>query len=167
MAYVEWRKRKLGSVLAVVAVAFLATSSAQARVLADAVDSGIELQGGVGRAVLSLRGAALGSVDRGRITVTVRQGEPTILVQGYDWQRPSPDGGTIYGGRDMRFRVFRGAWRVVLNGTGIDTSAVGRGTVGLRGTEGRYSLGGGVFRLWPEEYETIRLGPADPGPRAE
>jgi hypothetical protein len=166
MAFVAWRKWKLGAVLAVVAVALLVTGSAQARVIADAVDSGIELQAGVGRAVLSLRGAALGSVDRGRITVTVRQGDPSILVQGYDWQRPSPDGGTIYGGRDMRFRVFRGAWRIVLNGTGIDTSAVGRGTVGLRGTEGLYSLGGGAFRAWPEEYESIRLGPANTGPRS-
>jgi hypothetical protein len=119
-------------------------------------DGGIELAKGSGRAVLTLRGAALGSLERGRITIAIRAGEPQVLVQGEDWQRRTADGVT-YGGRDIRFRIFRGAWRLVIQGGGISASAVGEGLVGLRGT-GRYSIDGASYKPWPAEYQTIKLG---------
>ena len=157
--------RLLPLLVATAVAAFLAAAPAQARLLAQSAEPGIELHGGTGRAVLSLRGAVLGSLDRGNITVTVRRGQPLVLVQGYEWHRPATNGGITYGGRDLRFRVFRGAWRVVLNGSGIDVSAVGRGIVGLRGT-GRFSLGGAAYQFWPVQYETIRLGPPNANARA-
>jgi hypothetical protein len=143
--------RPIALVLAVAALVASGTASAAAS------ESGIELAGGTGRAVLALEGAVLGSIDRGRITIEVRRGDPLVLVQGYEWQRDELDGGTTYGGRAMRFRVFRGAWRVTLQGSGIDASAVGPGTIGLRGS-GRYSLDGGEYHPWPEEYRVIVLG---------
>ena len=138
---------------AVVVAALVASGTTSAA----ASETGIELAGGSGRAVLALDGAVLGSIDRGRITIAVRRGEPLVLVQGYEWQREELDGDTTYGGRDMRFRVFRGAWRVTITGSGIDASAVGPGTIGLRGS-GRYSLDGGEYHPWPEEYDVIALG---------
>ena len=132
----------------------LATSSVA---LGAAADSGIELAGGSGRSVLTLRGAVLGTVDVGRIMVAIRAGDPQVIVQGEDWQRPTDDG-IIYGGRDLRFRIFRGSWKLVVNGTGINASAVGSGVVGLRG-EGRYSIDGAPYQAWPEEFDTIRLSP--------
>jgi hypothetical protein len=143
--------RPIALVLAVAALVASGTASAAAS------ESGIELAGGTGRAVLALEGAVLGSIDRGRITIEVRRGDPLVLVQGYEWQRDGLDGTTTYGGREMRFRVFRGAWRVTLQGSGIDASAVGPGTIGLRGS-GRYSLDGGEYHPWPEEYRVIVLG---------
>ena len=144
--------RPIAVLLAVAALVASGTASAAAS------ESGIELAGGTGRAVLALEGAVLGSIDRGRITIEVRRGDPLVLVQGYEWsQRDELDGTTTYGGRAMRFRVFRGAWRVTLQGSGIDTSAVGPGTIGLRGS-GRYSLDGGEYHPWPEEYRVIVLG---------
>lgn len=142
--------------LALLAVAAAAVLLAAPPAGARPADGGVELVHGAGRAVLILRGAALGSLDRGRITIVVQAGEPQVLVQGFQWQRRLPDG-VVYGGQDLRFRIFRGAWRVVIQGGGIDASAVGNGIVGLRG-EGRYSVNGSPYRLWPEEYRTIRLG---------
>jgi hypothetical protein len=118
-------------------------------------DGGIELAGGSGRSVLTLRGAVLGTIELGRITVSVRAGEPRVIVQGHEWQRET-NAGITYGGSDMRFRVFRGAWRVIIQGSGINASAVGDGTVRLRGT-GRYSIDGAPYTQWPSVFETIRL----------
>jgi hypothetical protein len=138
----------------IVAVLALATSGSAA---AAASESGIELADGEGRAVVALEGAVLGSFDRGRITIAERRGDPLVLVQGYEWVRESLDGETTYGGRNIRFRVFRGAWRVTIQGVDINVSAVGPGTIGLRGS-GRYSLDGGDYHPWPEEYRVFVLG---------
>jgi hypothetical protein len=142
------------SVAVVVVALALATSGSAA---AAASETGIELVDGTGRAVVALEGAVLGSFDRGRITIAVRRGDPLVFVQGYEWSREGLDGAITYGGSDIRFRVFRGAWRVTIRGTGINTSAVGPGTVGLRGS-GRYSLDGGDYHPWPEEYQVFVLG---------
>lgn len=143
--------RRLALVLAVAVLGTGGTASAAT------LDDGIELVGGSGRAVLTLQGAALGSLDRGRITINIRRGEPEVLVQGYEWLRSGLNGSVTYGGRDIRFRVFRGSWRVTLLGSGIDASAVGTGTIGLRGS-GRFSLDGGTYRPWPAAYRVIVLG---------
>lgn len=143
------------TIIPVLAVAATLASASSAWAVAS--DGGVELAGGSGRAVLSLRGASLGTLESGRITVTVRAGEPRIVVTGHEWQRKAKDGGTTYGGRDLRYRVFRGAWRLVIQGTGINASAVGGGIVGLRGT-GRYSIDGASYEPWPSVYQTIRLG---------
>ena len=146
--------------LAVAALAALALVPAAGATPID-LDNGVELVGGDGRAVLTLRGAVLGSLDRGAVTITARRGDPVLLVQGYERTRLAKDGGTTYVGRDIRFRVFRGTWRVVITGDGVAASAVGDGIVGLRG-DGRYSIGGGPYRGWPEKFDTFVLG--DPPP---
>ena len=121
--------------------------------------TGIELVDGSGRAVLHLRGALLGGLGRGQVTVVDladRQGTE-ISVRGYEWKQVVDARTTVYGGEGIRFRVFQGAWRVRIQGSGIGASAVGRGTVGLKG-RGRYSVSGGSYRSWPTLYQTIRLG---------
>ena len=143
--------RGRGILLIVLAISLAASPTAWGA----PADSGIELAGGSGRSVLTLRGAVLGEVELGRITVSVRAGEPRVIVQGYDWQRQT-EAGTMYGGNGIRFRVFRGAWRVIIQGSGINASAVGDGSVRLRGT-GRFSVDGGPYEAWPTEAETIRL----------
>ncbi|MCC6224005.1 MAG: hypothetical protein IT201_11020 [Thermoleophilia bacterium] len=120
--------------------------------------TGIELVGGSGLATLSLKGAALGTVARGVLTIRERSGsaEVEILVHGYDWERELSNGGMLYGGEGIRFRVFGGAWRLRVQGSGINVSAVGRGFAGLRGS-GRYSLAGGPYLRWTATYRTIEL----------
>jgi hypothetical protein len=149
-------RRPLVPLAALTAALALAVPGA---VAADTVGSGIELARGSGRAVLSLRGALLGGLEQGRITVTRIPGRqrPEIIVQGFEWQRLVDERTTVYGGDGIRFRVFRGAWRVRIHGVGINASAVGSGTVGLRGT-GLYPLAGGPYLPWPAEFATVRLG---------
>ena len=146
-------RRALILVLALVAALAVAAPASAVR-----SEAGIELVGGSGRVLLGMRGALLGGLARGRLAITTLPGRerPEILVQGYEWQRV--DGQTtVYGGEAIRFRVFRGAWRVRIAGSGINASAVGRGIVGLAG-RGRYSLAGAPYRPWPAEFQTIRLG---------
>ena len=142
-------------------ITLLALGLALAALLAAqaiAAQTGIELVGGTGRATLDLRGAVLGTLGRGRLSVMTLPGRdrPSVLVQGYTWTRVEGRS-TVYGGQNIRFRIFRGSWRVRLAGSGINASAVGRGIVGLAGT-GRYSLTGSDYRSWPARYQTIVLG---------
>ena len=144
----------------VLAATLVLAPAAAAAATANAVrgETGIELVSGNGLASLSLRGAVLGTVARGTVTIRVRPGPGTveIFVLGHEWTRELADGGTMYGGDGIRFRVFRGAWRVRVQGSRINVSAVGRGTVGIRGS-GRYSLAGGPYQRWPASYRTIEL----------
>jgi len=149
--------RRTALAVTIAALVALAALAAAGTASAAPADAGVELTGGSGKAVVALDGAVLGSLDRGRITVVTRRGDPLVLVQGYEWIRSGEDGSTVYGGHDMRFRVFRGAWRVTLQGGGIDASAVGTGSIGLRGN-GRYSIDGGAYRAWPDDYKVILLG---------
>ncbi len=144
---------------ALAATLLLASASAAAGTAAGAGgETGIELVSGAGLASLNLRGAVLGTIARGTVTIRARPGleEVEIFVLGHEWTRELADGATMYGGRGIRFRVFRGSWRVRVQGSGINVSAVGRGVVGLRG-RGRYSLAGRPYERWPTSYRAIRL----------
>ena len=141
--------------LAALVVALAAPSAALAR-----AEAGIELAGGSGRAVFVLRGALLGSLSDGRLTVRAAGRATQVSVQGYEWVRRGPTGEIVYGGSDLRFRVFRGSWRVSVQGLGIDASAAGRGVVLLRG-DGTYSLDGGPGKRWPDIQTAVRLGGDD------
>lgn len=151
--------RSLLAAGALAATLVLASASAAAgTALAAGGETGIELVSGAGLANLNLRGAVLGTIARGTVTIRARPGreEVEIFVLGHEWARELADGATMYGGRGIRFRVFRGSWRVRAQGSGINVSAVGRGVVGLRG-QGRYSLAGGPYERWPASYRAIIL----------
>jgi hypothetical protein len=140
------------------AVGFAGAGAASA-----SASTSIELLDGSGRAVLNLRGAVLGGFESGRITVTRHVGvdRVVVIVSGADWMEVVNERTTIYGGSEIRFRVFHGSWRVRIQGSGIDATAVGRGTVGLAG-RGQYSLAGKrPFLPWPVEYQTIKLALED------
>ena len=135
------------------------------RSLAGRPGTGIELVDGLGRASIKVQGAGLGSLEVGRIVITdfVRADGTEIAVWGADWQRRLNDRAVEYGGRDLRFRVFGGRWRVWIKGVGINASAVGRGTLALgpyskRGrSEGTYAIGGDEAVAWPTEWLKVRL----------
>lgn len=138
--------------LAALAAALAAPSAALAR-----AEAGIELSDGNGRVLFALRGALIGSLAEGRVTVRAAGRLTQVSVQGYEWVRRAVDGEVVYGGADLRYRIFRGGWRVVVQGLGIDASAAGRGLVVLRG-DGLLSIDGGPDRRWPDAQTTIRLG---------
>jgi hypothetical protein len=146
--------------LFVLVISLTAVSVASARFDRAFEDSDVELVEGDGRITATVRGAMIGSLQgTGTVTVTDLQDRVVtqilVLNETASWKL-DPDT-TVYAGENLRFRVFRGRWRVRIQGDGIFTSIVGNGTIGLVG-EGRYSLAGAPYRSWPEEWTTLRLG---------
>jgi hypothetical protein len=143
-------------------VAFAATTVAAAAPTAplrELEDTDLELVDGNGKVRVALRGALIGSVAKGSVTITDLPGgvETEVLVQGEEASWELDPGVTRYAGDDLRFRVFRGRWRVEMQGSGIFTSIVGAGSIGFSG-EGRYSLAGGPYHNWPSVWTTLKLG---------
>jgi hypothetical protein len=111
---------------------------------------------------LSISGAAIGQVNRGRITVLPGLG-PDPDITGADKQIDRADGSTVYIGTNLRFRAVGGTFRIRIFGTGIDVNAVGQGTVRLAGSTaalnpGRFSLNGGAWTPLPAEGATFTIG---------
>lgn len=110
-----------------------------------------------GRGLLSLtaRGGIIGRLDRGSVTVydltpddanqpAVFGDDLPILFVG--------ESGIRYSGAGLRFRITGGRYKIVVEGRGIDVSAVGKGTgwiVGDGDSPGLYSLEGDDCRKTP------------------
>jgi len=150
--------------LTVFVLALTAVAGAQAGLarFLTATTSQLSLRNGEGTVVIYARGAVIGSVDRGRITITDRPSgtDTDIVVTGEDVDKTieRSDRTTVYRGTEMRFRVFAGDWRVGITGEGIDLSAVADGTVTLKGEAGTYAIDGSSYRRWPQEFKSFRLG---------
>jgi len=153
-------RRPLLISLIVLVISLTAVSVASARAERGFDDSDIEYIEGTGRINATMRGALIGSVQgTGTVTVTDLPDRVTtrILVINETASWKLDEDTTVYAGKNLRFRIFRGKWRVKVQGDGIFVSIVGTGTLGFAG-EGRYSLAGAPYRPWPEEWTTLRLG---------
>jgi hypothetical protein len=111
---------------------------------------------------LTINGAAIGQVDRGRVTVLPGLG-PDPDVTGADKQIDRADGSTTYIGTNIRFRAVGGGLRVRISGSGIDINAVGQGTVRLVGAttvtnSGKFSLNSGPWTSLPDAGATFTIG---------
>jgi hypothetical protein len=111
---------------------------------------------------LSINGAAIGQVDRGRVVVLPGNG-PEPDVTGATRQIDRADGSTVYVGSGIRFRAVAGYFRVRIFGAGIDINAVGQGSVRLFGSSittgaGKYSLNGGGWTSLPSVATTLSIG---------
>ena len=73
------------------------------------------------------------------------------------------DAMTVYKGQKIRYRMVEGSYRLKLEGTGIELSAVGRGWVTFDGddrfeSDGMYSLNGTDFEPIPaDQTDRIKL----------
>jgi hypothetical protein len=142
----------------------------------------LSIEGGKGSVVLEIRGSVLGRLGNGTIIVVDRT--PTdpyaanvtgrrIIVQ----RRPTLTRLFIRG-QGLRFRMVGGGYRILIRGSGISLSAVGRGSVSLDGEPrypdddvGVYSLEGVDCSLEPQSCEAIpdepvrvRIGKPPVGP---
>jgi hypothetical protein len=131
---------------------------------------------GRGVVLLELRGVVLGRLASGTIRVTDQTPRDRFeeIVNGRvvepEYIGPRT---TLYRGQGLRFRMVGGRYRIVIRGSGIDVSAIGRGLVQLDGELGRlgeptglYSINDGVdcsleptlCTPLPEERESFTLG---------
>jgi hypothetical protein len=117
------------------------------------------------------RGSLWGQMDNGRLTVTdPTLGDGQIYVTGADRSHPVNENVTIYWGKDIRFRVTGGKYRLSFKGSGIDLSAVGVGTMTILGdfdslSPGRYAVDGKWFDV-PFVSRSVSFGvqPVTPNP---
>ena len=151
----------LAGLLLVPAAAYAVAQAAEGRLSVSEARGLVWLQG---------RGALIGRVDGGRVSVTdlspVDASEPVVFGCDLEELRGRA---MLCTGENLRFRLIGGSWRVVIIGRGVVVSAVGRGTVKLDGEgvwTGLYSTSGVDCRkadaacdLVPDELTTIVLGP--------
>jgi hypothetical protein len=121
----------------------------------------VDLRRGQGIAVFRARGAIFGALRRWsrlRIVDLPRGLETEISVDGAEEIKVINDRTTVYIGRDMLFRIEKGWWHARIQGRGIFAGAAVHGTLALRGTAGKYSIGDGDFRAWPNQRRVFHLG---------
>ncbi|MDQ3874398.1 MAG: hypothetical protein M3322_02440 [Actinomycetota bacterium] len=133
-------------------------------------DGTLSVRDGRGTVQIVARGSTIGSIDRGEVVAT--DGNPR------DDNYPALSGGRVTKlsgrvearrGKNIRFRLVGGFHRVKIVGSGIDLSAVGRGSVTLDGDErsgdtGEYSLNNQEFAPLPAEPTPLKLAPPPPPP---
>jgi hypothetical protein len=108
---------------------------------------------------LNITGTVIGQIDSG--TIIIDPGAQAV-VTGADTHKNSPyvDSAQIWTGTStdtssFKFRAAGGHYHILIYGSGVDLTAVGRGTVTLAGlpdtpgSDGRYSLNGGDFHSLP------------------
>lgn len=125
----------------------------------------LSVRTGRGEIVLQVRGAVIGRMNAGKLTLTDNapydEQEPDVTGRLRSRPRQLTDATTVYQGRQIRFRVMDGLYRLKINGTGINLSAVGHGWAILQGdvrydNPGMYSLNGEPYEQIPYE-RTQRL----------
>lgn len=137
----------------------------------------LSVERGRGVVMLDLRGSVLGRLASGSLRVTDHtpfdRYNPLVVGRKLTQERVGPRT-VVYRGQGLRFRMLGGGYRIVARGSGIDLSAVGRGSVLLDGEPrfvgddvGVYSLDGVDCGDEPElclqlpfEPERFVLGPA-------
>jgi hypothetical protein len=160
-------------------VALLVPVSASASPEASS-DGTLSVRNGDGRlSLVNFRGAFIGRVEDGRLTIIEPRGGTceSQLVWAWDTllERTLPGGelgegrlACIYTGLEIRFRLVGWNNEVRLRGMNIAASIVGRGTAVLEGDggffDGMYSLNGDLFRSLPDLPARLVLGvpPATP-----
>jgi hypothetical protein len=125
----------------------------------------VSVRTGRGEIVLQVRGAVIGRMTAGKLTLTddapYDEQAPDVRGRLRGHPRQLSDATTVYQGRQIRFRVMDGSYRLKIDGTGINLSAVGHGWVVLQGdvryeNPGTYSLNGQPYEQIPYE-RTQRL----------
>ncbi|HEY7602699.1 MAG TPA: hypothetical protein VH760_00460 [Gaiellaceae bacterium] len=135
-------------------------------------DGTLVVDNGNGRVMVRARGGILGRFDNGNVVISdldVSDGR-VPFVYGAETISFLGNGRIQYSGDDIRFRMIGGLYRVDIRATGVDVSAVGRGTAVLDATgftdfPGRFSLDGGPLRSLPGHATSYSLGqaPGSPG----
>jgi hypothetical protein len=132
----------------------------------------LSVEGGHGKVVVQAKGAILGRLASGSVIVFDLTPNDAFdpYVSGDDYVNLVGETGIQYGGRNLRFRLIGGSYRVVVKGTGIDLSVVANGFAVLEGDPddpGVYSVDGADCRNatgatackpLPDKAKSVKLG---------
>jgi len=133
-------------------------------------DGTLSVRDGRGMVQFVARGTVIGRVDVGEVIAIDRNpfddNEP-IIRGGRVPRGEQSETTTTRVGRNIRFRLTGGAYRLKIRGLGVDLAAVGKGSVTLNGDErfadtGLFSLNGGEFIPVPYERTTLQLATPPP-----
>jgi hypothetical protein len=120
-------------------------------------DGTLVVRNGTGYVSIWGRGVIVGRFDRGTLIITdpVADDGPPASVVGADHFHDLPGTKALWQGSDVTFKMIGGTYRIRFRGTGLDASAVGKGSVWLNGDgarDGRFSLDGGPFISLPDIF---------------
>ena len=138
--------------LALLACAAIAAAAIAGTAGAAATNGTLSVEQGKGTVTIEIRGSVLGRLANGTVRVTDLTPRdrfyPVVLGRKLIITRSGPKTIT-YKGQSLRFRMLGGRSKIVVKGSGISVSAVGRGFVTLDGDRrfpdddaGFYSLDG-------------------------
>jgi hypothetical protein len=131
-------------------------------------DGTLSVRNGAGLVKLNFTGSAVGRIAQGKLIATdplVDDGEG-VVVWGCDTKKSDPVAGTtLCTGDNIRFRAIGGKYRLVVRGSGMALSVVGRGTGILDGSgedpnvlrDGVYSLNDQPYRSLPNDAKLFDL----------
>lgn len=142
---------------------------------ATAGDGSLAVRDGRGKVTLIVRGSLIGRYGNGSLTIEELSPDASVpVVRGYERVKWSRNGNTrTYTGKDVRFRLIGGRYRVQFNGKALYFSLVGKGRVMLDGNgsmanrifyDGFYSLNGLDEESLPDDPTWLVLGPTPPPP---
>jgi hypothetical protein len=122
----------------------------------------LSVEDGRGKVSLEARGGVIGRVAAGTVTIYDLTPEDVNDPVVFGDDRPVRFVGSTgiqYGGTALRFRISGGRWRIIVQGRGIDLSAVGKGAGTIRSDgeagPGIYSLDGADCRRTPESCKPL------------
>jgi hypothetical protein len=124
-------------------------------------DGTLSVEDGRGTVTIHARGGVIGRLERGTVTIFDLTPEDAYDPVVFGDDQPVVfvgQTGVRYRGADIRYRVIGGSFKIVINGRGIDLSAVGKGNGTIRGDvvdPGLYSLDGADCRKDPASCEPL------------
>ncbi len=167
--------RKLLALLALLALAAPIAAVAALR----SGEGTLSVEDAWGRVTVQAKGAMLGRIVHGSVVVHDLSPNDAFdpYVAGFDAVKLVGDTGVHYSGRNLRFRLIGGSYRIVVKGSGIDLSVVANGSATLEGDTdapggpGVYSIDGTDCRATagtgckplPDKAKTVKLGSGDRG----
>ncbi|MDQ3066248.1 MAG: hypothetical protein M3R12_03710 [Actinomycetota bacterium] len=141
--------RKLFIIIALLSLALPVAGLAALR----AGDGTLSVEDGRGSVSMHVRGGVIGRLDRGSVTIYDLTPADAYEQKVYGDDHPVRfvgETGIKYSGSGIRFRLVGGQFRIVVSGSGIDLSAVGKGSGFIQGGLGEdtgvYSLDGADCR---------------------
>jgi hypothetical protein len=149
--------------LLVLAVAAALAVPALAWAATRALDDGtLSVKNGDGVVFVSVRGTLIGTCDNCRVSIvdpSPDDGAPAVVTGNEDHKEIS-DTRDIYSGKDVRFRMVGGFFKIKVSGYGIDLGVVAKGWGRIQAYDsntGTYSVNGDARRLLPADREVFVL----------